>query len=76
VAAVSGGGAATPSITGLAQGLVDSGELIDLVVAAAPVAAVAERLWDRLGACLVDIERIAASQIDVERLEQRIHRPV
>jgi hypothetical protein len=46
------------------------------VVAAAPVAAVAERLWDRLGACLVDIERIAASQIDVERLEQRIHRPV
>lgn len=67
---------ALPSIMGLAQGLVDSGELIDLVVAAAPVAAVAERLWDRLGACLVDIERIAASQIDAERLEQRIHRPV
>jgi hypothetical protein len=67
---------ALPSITGLAQGLVDSGELIDLVVAEAPVAAVAERLWDRLGTCLVDIERIAASQIDAELLEQRIHRPV
>ena len=44
--------------------------------AAAPVAAVAERLWDRLGACLMDIERFAESQIDAERLDQRIHRPV
>jgi hypothetical protein len=52
---------ALPSIAGLAHDLVDSGELIHLAVEAAPVAETAAVLWDRLGACVPDVERIAAT---------------
>lgn len=63
-----------PAIAELARELVRSGELIDLATAATPLAVVADTLWDRLGACIVDVERIASIQLDVERIEQSVHR--
>jgi len=53
---------ALPSIAALASDLVGSGELIHLAAEAVPLATAAAALWDRLGPCVVDVERIAAAQ--------------
>jgi len=51
---------ALPSIAGLARDLIASGELIHLAAEAVPMAEAATALGDRLGACVPDVERIAA----------------
>ena len=56
---------ALPAIAGLAADLVASGELIDLASGSAPLAAAAAALWDRLGACVADVEILAAIQGDL-----------
>jgi tRNA(adenine34) deaminase len=56
---------ALPAIAALAADLVASGELIDLAAGAAPLATAADALWDRLGACVPDVERLAAVQGDL-----------
>jgi biotin operon repressor len=55
---------ALPSVAGLAHELVRTQELLDLAEAAAPLATVAESLWDRLGACVADVEQVASPQLD------------
>jgi tRNA(Arg) A34 adenosine deaminase TadA len=55
---------ALPSVAGLAHELVRTQELLDLAEAAAPLATVAESLWDRLGACVADVEQVASAQLD------------
>jgi tRNA(Arg) A34 adenosine deaminase TadA len=52
---------ALPAIAGLARELIDRGELIGVVTAGEPVAAAVDALWDRLGSCLADVERLAAT---------------
>jgi tRNA(adenine34) deaminase len=61
-AAIPGWNDALPSITTLALDLLDTGELVDLAAACAPLTAVAETLWDRLGPCLADVEQVASIQ--------------
>jgi tRNA(Arg) A34 adenosine deaminase TadA len=58
---------ALPAIADLAQELIGSGELIAQVVSATPLATVAEGLWNRLGACRADVERVASIQLDTDR---------
>jgi tRNA(Arg) A34 adenosine deaminase TadA len=53
---------ALPSIAALARDLIASGELMHLAAEATPLAGVATALWDRLGACVPDVERIAEVQ--------------
>ena len=53
---------ALPSIAALARDLIASGELMHLAAEATPLAEVATALWDRLGACVPDVERIAEVQ--------------
>lgn len=57
-AAMPGWNEALPGVAALAGELVASGELIALAEAGAPLDEVAERLWDRLGPCLPEVEAL------------------
>jgi tRNA(Arg) A34 adenosine deaminase TadA len=61
---VPGWNEALPAVAELARDLVTTGELVDLATKEAiGVIAVAEVLWDRLGLCLPDVERVATEPV-------------
>ena len=66
---VPGWNSALPAVAALARSLVESGEMVDFAVASVPVATAAEALWDRLGACVPDLERLVSGEPHLEAVD-------